>query len=153
MSSNRESCRALAIARPRHLKRSIVLLPAAHTDKLTPTLHCRGNSTGQQRIRTVWRSQEAWLYLWRLWGAWARETGLAAPAHMSRAHSSRPQQTAPAALPQRQQPSCRPSLRTLPGGSCLQAMELISIAGCPVTNPDNCGAPVRPQAGAAALVL
>lgn len=48
MSSSRESCRALATARPRHLKRSIVLLPAAHTDVLTPTPYRRGNSTGQQ---------------------------------------------------------------------------------------------------------
>ena len=31
MSSSRESCRALAIARPRHLKRSTVLFPAAVT--------------------------------------------------------------------------------------------------------------------------
>lgn len=30
MSSSRESCRALAIARPRHLKRSTVFLPAAN---------------------------------------------------------------------------------------------------------------------------
>lgn len=29
MSSSRESCRALAIARPRHLNRSTVLFPAA----------------------------------------------------------------------------------------------------------------------------